>query len=75
MPHFGLSDVRSAVGMPAAEVKGSADLNVTVQVEPSDNFVSRFVSALANDINFFRRHDIGTEGSLGRSMPEAVAPR
>ncbi len=57
-------------GMPMPEVKGSADLNVSVKVEPSDSFISRIVSALENDINAFGG---GTSGSTGVSMPEAVA--
>ena len=57
-------------GMPIPEVKGNADLNVSVQVEPSDSFISRIVSAIRNDINVFS--SAGTAGSTGVSMPEAT---
>ena len=59
----------------AAEVKGSADLNVTVQVEPSDNFISRIEAVVKNAINTFGGgpgSGVGTAGSTGLSMPEAV---
>ena len=69
--NFSLGDVRSAVGMPTAEVKGSADLNVKVQVEPSDSFLSRIVSAVRNEINVFNG-GVGTNGSTGLSMPEVI---
>jgi hypothetical protein len=58
-----------------AEVKGSADLNVTVQVEPSDNFISQIISAIENRINAFgggAGHGVGTDGATGLSMPPAV---
>lgn len=67
-PHYTVGDIAKRLGMP--EVRGSADLNVNVQVEPSDSFVSRIVSALRNDINVFAGG--GTAGSTGMSMPEAV---
>jgi hypothetical protein len=67
--HFSLGDVHKALGMPAAEVKGSADLNVNVTVAPTEDFVSRIVSALRNGINVFS--GTGTAGSTGVSMPEA----
>jgi len=71
-PHFTLDDIR-ALGAsptaPAAEVKGNADLNVNVQVEPSDSFIARLVSELRNGINAFGG---GTAGSTGLSMPEAM---
>jgi hypothetical protein len=64
------------VSMPAPEVKGSAELNVNVQVEPSDSFISRFVQAVRNEINVFGNGaspgaGVGTAGSTGLSMPEA----
>jgi hypothetical protein len=71
---FSLGDIRSAVGLPAAEVKGSAELHVNVQVEPSDSFVSRIISAIKNEINTFGGgpgSGVGTAGSTGMSMPEA----
>jgi phosphotransferase system IIB component len=71
MPRFTTRDVRSAVEPAVAEVKGSADLNVNVQVEPSDSFVSRIISAIRNEINVFGGA-VGTAGSTGLSMPEAV---
>jgi hypothetical protein len=80
-PHFSTDDIRAAVGGHAAEVKGSADLNVNVQVEPSDSFISRIISALHNEINAFTGGGsapgtgVGTVGSTGLSMPEAVPPR
>ena len=60
-----------------AEVKGSADLHVNVQVEPSDSFISRIVTAIKNEINAFGGGNtpgrgVGTAGSTGLSMPEAV---
>jgi hypothetical protein len=72
-PHFGIEDVRSATGaaQAVAKVEGSADLNVNVQVEPSDSFVSRIISAIRNEINVFGG-SVGTAGSTGLSMPEAV---
>jgi hypothetical protein len=63
-----------AAGIPAPEVKGSADLNVSVQVEPSDSFISRIVQAVRNEINVFGPSPgsgAGTAGSTGLSMPEA----
>ncbi len=65
---------RAEPGAHAAEVKGSAELNVNVQVEPSDSFISRIVTAIENRINVFGG-DVGTQGSTGKSMPEAVPPR
>lgn len=62
----------------SAEVKGSADLNVSVQVEPSSSFISQIISAIRNEINVFgggEGHGVGTAGSTGRSMPEAMPPR
>jgi hypothetical protein len=56
------------------EVTGSADLNVNVQVEPSDSFISRIVQAVRNEINVFSPSPgsgAGTAGSTGLSMPEA----
>jgi hypothetical protein len=70
-PHFTTGDIRSAVGMPTTRVEGSADLNVNVVVEPSDSFVSRIISAIRNEINVFGG-SVGTAGSTGLSMPEAV---
>lgn len=73
-------DMQAAFG-GKAEVKGSADLNVNVQVEPSDSFISRIVSGLHNEINVFTGggstpgRGVGTDGSTGLSMPEAVPPR
>ena len=59
-------------GAHAAEVKGSADLNVNVQVQPSDDFISRIVTAIKNEINAFGGSDsVGSAGSTGVSMPEA----
>jgi hypothetical protein len=62
--------------MPKPEVKGSADLNVQVQVEPSDNFISRIITAIENRINAFGGSEpgsgVGTAGSTGLSMPPAV---
>ena len=63
-----------AAGIPVPEVKGSADLNVSVQVEPSDSFISRIVQAVRNEINVFGPSPgsgAGTAGSTGLSMPEA----
>jgi len=63
-----------AAGIPQPEVKGSADLNVSVQVEPSDSFISRIVQAVRNEINVFGPSPgggVGTAGSTGLSMPEA----
>lgn len=65
MPHYTVSDIAKRLG--GAEVTGSADLNVNVQVEPSDSFVNRIVSALRNDIDVFR-----SAGSTGPGMPAAV---
>jgi TP901 family phage tail tape measure protein len=63
----------SHFGKPAApEVKASAD--VTVQIEPSDSFISRIISAIRNEINAFGSSPgggVGTAGSTGLSMPEA----
>ncbi len=70
-PHFTTGDIRSAVGMPTAKVEGSAELSVNVKVEPSDSFVSRITSAIRNEINVFGG-SVGTAGSTGLSMPEAV---
>jgi hypothetical protein len=72
-PHWSTSDIRSAVA--PAEVKGSADLNVNVQVEPSDSFIARIISAIRNEINVFGAAEpgagIGSTGSTGLSMPMA----
>ena len=63
------------------EVKGSADLNVDVRVEPSDSFISRIETVVRNSINAFGAaasapgRGVGTDGSTGLSMPEAVPPR
>jgi len=66
------SDLKATTPGPVtAEVKGSAELNVNVQVEPSDSFVSRIISAIRNEINVFGG-SVGTAGSTGLSMPEAV---
>lgn len=76
--HFTVGDVASRLGMSTAEVRGSADLNVSVQVEPSDSFVSRIVSAIRNEINVFGGgpgSGVGTAGSTGLSMPEARPAR
>lgn len=60
------------------EVKGSADLNVTVQVEPSDSFLSRVETVVRNAINAIGINGgepgsgVGTAGSTGLSMPPAV---
>jgi|GEM_PF-6041798 len=59
------------------EVKGSADLNVKVTVEPSDSFISRIEQAVQNAINVFGGagepgSGVGTAGSTGLSMPPAV---
>ncbi len=59
------------------EVKGSADLNVKVMVEPSDSFISRIEQAVQNAINVFGGagepgSGVGTAGSTGLSMPPAV---
>ena len=70
---------RSAARRPRSE--GSADLNVNVQVEPSDGFISRIETVLRNSINAFGAgavapgSSVGTAGSTGLSMPEAVPPR
>jgi len=66
----------AAAQIPAPEVKGSADLKVDVQVEPSDSFISRIVQAVRNEINVFSGGaspgaGVGTAGSTGLSMPEA----
>jgi hypothetical protein len=66
----------AAAQVPAPEVKGSADLNVNVQVEPSDSFIGRIVQAIRNEINVFGNGaspgaGVGTAGSTGLSMPEA----
>jgi hypothetical protein len=66
----------AAAQIPAPEVKGSADLRVDVQVEPSDSFISRIVQAIRNEINVFGNSaspgaGVGTAGSTGLSMPEA----
>jgi len=64
--------------IPKPEVKGSADLNVNVQVEPSDSFISRIVTAIENRINAFGAlgnepgTGVGTAGSTGLSMPPAA---
>jgi hypothetical protein len=67
--HFTTGDVAARLSMAAPEVKGSADLNVSVQVQPSEDFVSRIVSAPRNGINAFT--GTGTAGSTDVSMPEA----
>jgi hypothetical protein len=60
------------------EVKGSADLNVKVSVEPSDDFISRIIAALRNEINVLGGSSVepgsgvGTAGSTGLSMPQAT---
>ncbi len=86
-PFYGAPSAKGEIGElfgggRAAEVKGSAELNVNVQVEPSDSFISRIVSALRNEINAFGGgggstpgRGVGTDGSTGLSMPEAVPPR
>lgn len=79
-PEFSVPAALSGVGghAIAAEVKGSADLNVNVQVEPSDSFISRIVTAIENRINAFGGgapgRAIGSDASTGLSMPEAVPP-
>jgi hypothetical protein len=70
-PHFTAGDIRSAVEPATAKVEGSAELSVNVTVEPSDSFVSRIISAIRNEINVFGG-SVGTAGSTGLSMPEAV---
>jgi hypothetical protein len=76
IPDFGAGGAALAATAPAPEVKGSADLRVDVQVEPSDSFISRIVQALRNEINVFGGSPgagagVGTAGSTGLSMPEA----
>ena len=67
-PHYTVADIAKTLGMP--QVSGNADLRVKVEVEPSESFVSHFVSAFQNDIGWGGH---GTSGSTGTSMPEAVA--
>jgi hypothetical protein len=68
-----LRDKLAPSGTHAAEVKGSAELNVNVQVQPSDDFVSRIVTAIKNEINAFGGStSVGSAGSTGMSMPEAT---
>ncbi len=59
-----------------AEVKGDANLNVNVQVEPSPDFITRITTMFQNEINAFRNSGgtpaTGTAGSTGRSMPGAA---
>jgi hypothetical protein len=75
-PHWSTSDIRSAIEGRPAEVKGSADLNVSVRVEPSDSFISSIISAIRNEINVFSGANpgggVGTTGSTGLSMPETL---
>jgi TP901 family phage tail tape measure protein len=77
IPDFNAGDAAAVISSkPTAEVKGSADLNVAVQVEPSDSFISRIVQAIRNEINVFGSGaspgaGVGTAGSTGLSMPEA----
>jgi hypothetical protein len=75
IPDFGAGGAALTTAVPGPEVKGSAQLGVSVQVEPSDNFISRIVQALRNEINVFgggAPGGIGTAGSTGTSMPEAA---
>lgn len=73
-----LSPPAPSANIPKPEVKGSADLNVNVQVEPSDSFISRIVTAIENRINAFGAFGtepgtgVGTAGSTGLSMPPAA---
>jgi hypothetical protein len=59
------------------EVKGSADLNVSVQVEPSDSFLARIEAIVRNAISGLSVNGaepgsgVGTAGSTGLSMPPA----
>ena len=62
----------SAMPSTGAMISGSADIHVNVQVEPSEGFISRLVSALRNDIVLQHGSGGGTAGSTGLSMPEAT---
>jgi hypothetical protein len=69
--HFNYSDVPVK-----AQVEGNATLDVRVAVDPSPDFLAKVDQRVDNAINAFRSSgapSTGTTGSIGRSMPEAVA--
>jgi hypothetical protein len=69
---FSLGDVHSALGdrLVTAEVKGSADLGISINIGPPD-FFARIETTVFNAINAFRNVNVGTSGPTGLSMPEA----
>lgn len=67
--------MRGEAGRPIeANLKGAADVKVTVQVEPSPDFLSRvrsFVSSVVGNLRINGTAPAGSTGSSGVSMPEA----
>lgn len=82
MPQRVVERIRSTTAAAAAPVeatlKGSADVNVKVTVEPAPDFWTRVKSTVTNAIINLRINagapETGTTGSLGRSMPD-IGPR
>jgi TP901 family phage tail tape measure protein len=59
-----------------AQIKGQADVNVKVTVEPAPDFWTKVKSTVSNAIGNLRVNgtpESGTSGSTGRTMPEAGA--
>lgn len=71
-----LESVHAALGAAniSAELKGAADVNVKVSVEPSPDFMTRIKNQISNAIGNLRINggtpDSGTAGSTGKSMPQ-----
>ena len=69
--------LNTAAGAPVtAEVKGEAELKVSVEVAPTADFITRITTLIRNEINAFRASGgapaVGTAGATGKSMPEAA---
>lgn len=65
--------LRAALGSITAELKGQADVNVHVSVEPTSDFWAKVRSEVANAVGQLRvtaGGAGGTAGSTGRTMPE-----
>lgn len=71
-------DIKATVEGPVeAELRGQADVNVTVKVEPADGFWARVQGIIGNATERLRVNVTGSSsgpGSTGKSLPEAGAP-
>jgi hypothetical protein len=68
LPHYTIADIAKRLG--TADLGGKVGVDVKVDVAPSEDFVSKFVTGVANLLGY--GSNPGTGGSTGLSMPEAV---